>query len=120
MYSTTLTIHPSIVRSDILSNFNDIAPVRLLKHCTTHWLSLEHALTCLLVLWPALFAYFDRKSETGNERVQRITKKLASVETKLYASFVCYTLKSLNSFNVISDNIYQDWHHAVRRPQVAA
>ena len=40
--------------ADVLSDFDDIAPAKVLKHCTTRWLSLERALTRLLALWPAL------------------------------------------------------------------
>ena len=85
--------------SDVLSDFEDIAPVRVLKHCTTRWLSLERATARLITLWPALNAYFDREAETGNERVKKIAELLGKVETKLYAHFVSFALKPLNGFN---------------------
>ena len=36
--------------SMVLDDFDGIAPVRVLKHCTTRWLSLERALNRLLIL----------------------------------------------------------------------
>ena len=43
---------------------------------------------------------FDRESETGNERVQRIAEHLGKVETKLYVHFVSFALGPLTEFNV--------------------
>ena len=83
--------------AEVLEDFEDILPVHILKHCTTRWLSLEKAIKRLLLLWPALHAYFDRQSEgNANERVRRISKFLSSVQTKLFVAFV---LRPLNSFN---------------------
>ena len=45
--------------SKVLDDFDNIAPVRVLKHCTTRWLSLGRAPSRLLLLWPVIFAYFD-------------------------------------------------------------
>lgn len=87
--------------ADVLADFEGIAPVRVIKHCTTRWLSLERALNCLILLWPALHAYFDRESETGNERVRNVADKLRSLETKFYALFALFALKPLNSFNLV-------------------
>eukprot|EP00117_Sycon_ciliatum_P019217 scpid92565/ scgid17493/ Zinc finger protein 862 len=86
--------------SDVLADFEDIAPMRVLKHCTTRWLSLERATTQLLALWPALHTYFDREAETGNERMKRIAELLGRAETKLYVNFVSFALKPLNAFNM--------------------
>ena len=41
--------------------FSEIKPLRVLKHCTTRWLSLQRCIKRLLEQWPALFAYFDRQ-----------------------------------------------------------
>ena len=84
----------------ILQNFDGIAPVRVLKHCSTRWLSLERAVKRLLLLWPALFTYFDRESDKSDkQRVKRIVKALSKVETKLYCQFVSFALRPLNSFS---------------------
>lgn len=69
-------------------DFHDIAAVRVLKHCTTRWLRLERAVNRLLLLWPALFAYFDRLSEKPNARIKRVAKILGNVETKICCQFL--------------------------------
>ena len=88
--------------SIVLDDFDGIAPVRVLKHCTTRWLSLERALNRLLYLWPALFAYFDREADrsTDKARVRRVLSYLGKVEVKLYCLFVLFALKPLNAFNI--------------------
>ena len=84
----------------MLSDFDGIVPMRVLKHCTTRWLSLERAVKRLIDLWPVLHAYFDRESEgRSNERVRRVAALLASVETKLFVYFIAFALRPLNSFN---------------------
>ena len=45
----------------VLNDFYGIAPVRVLKHCTTRCLSLKRALNRLLLLWPAPFTYLTVK-----------------------------------------------------------
>ena len=44
---------------EVLADFSDIAHVRVLKHCTTRWLTLDRAVQYLIAMWPALHAYFD-------------------------------------------------------------
>ena len=61
----------------ILLEFSYIKPLRVLKHCTTRWLSLERCLKRLLEQWPALHCDQTAKSEPDNERVQRVAKKAA-------------------------------------------
>ena len=64
--------------NEIRIEFDDIKPLRILKHSTTRWLSLERCLKRLIQQWPALYCYFDRiaESEYGNDRVQRVAKQL--------------------------------------------
>jgi hypothetical protein len=64
--------------SRIKLEFTDIAPLRVLSHCTTWWLSLDHCLKRLIDQWPDLYCSFDRlvDVEKGNDRVQRIAKQL--------------------------------------------
>ena len=86
--------------SIVVKDFDGIAPVRVLKHCSTRWLSLERAVNRLLQLWPALFAYFDREGDKSDrDRVKRVSKAMSKVETKLYCQFVAFALKPLNAFN---------------------
>ena len=88
--------------SIILQEFDGIAPVWVLKHCSTRWLSLERAIKRLLILWPA---HFDREiGKSDKERVKRVAKALSNVETKLYCQFVSFALKPLNCLNVASSS----------------
>ena len=88
--------------SKVLDDFDGIAPVKVLKHCSTKWLSLERALKRLLLLWPALYAYFDSEVDksTDKARVKRVSLSLGKVETKLYCHFVIFAMKPLNIFNI--------------------
>ena len=85
----------------VLKDFDGIAPLRVLKHCSTRWVSLERALGRLLLLWPALFAYCDREADksTDKARVKHVALSLRKVETKLYCHFVAFALRPLNAFN---------------------
>ena len=86
--------------SILLKDFDGIAPVRVLKHCSTRWLSLERAVNRLLFLWPALFAYFDRETDRSDKDcVKRVATAMRKVETKLYGQFVAFAKKPLNKFN---------------------
>lgn len=89
--------------SVVLKDFDGIAPLHVLKHCSTWWLSLERAVKRLLLLWPALYAYFYRETviaKSDKERVKRVTKALRSIETRFFCQFLSFALKPLNSFNV--------------------
>ena len=85
----------------VLKDFDGIAPARVLKHCSTRWLSLERAVNRLLQLWPALYAYFNREIDnTDEDRVRQVKKALGNLEMKLLCKFVSFALKPLNRFNV--------------------
>ena len=87
--------------SAIREEFSDIAPLRILKHCTTWWLSLERCVKRLLDQWPALHAYFDKEGESNrNARLQRIAKHLKNPEVKLLCHFVSYALKGFSRFSL--------------------
>ena len=82
----------------VRDNFEGIAPISIIKHCSTRWLSLERAVKRLLTLWPALRAYFDHEKDT-TDRAQRVADMLMKVETKLWCHFISFALKPLNTFN---------------------
>ena len=83
----------------VLQDFEGIAPLSVIKHCSSRWLSLEKAVRRLITLWPALLAYFDR--ERGiNERARRVADALMDYDTKLWCYFVAFALKPLNAFNI--------------------
>ena len=84
--------------AEVVKDVEEIAPLNIVKHCSTRWLSLERAVKRLLALWPALRAYFDR--ERGiNACASRVADALMSIEVKLWFHFVAFALKPLNSFN---------------------
>ena len=88
---------------DVLKEFDNIRALRVLKHCTTRWLSLLHCLDHLLEQWPAHYAYFDHQDEIepSNSRVQRVATSLRSVEAKLVCTFVASVLRPMNKFNTV-------------------
>ena len=63
---------------DILAEFSEIKPLKVLKHCTTPRLSLQHCIRRLLEQWPTLFAYFDRQVdiEPANDQVCRVASHM--------------------------------------------
>ena len=81
---------------EVLEEFEGIAPLSIVKHCPTRWLSLERAVRRLLTLWPALRAYFDRERGT-NAHAARVADALMSTETKLWFQFVAFALNSFNT-----------------------
>ena len=78
--------------ADIEAEFEDIKPLKFLKHCTTRWLSLERCIRRLIDKWPALYAYFDREvnDSDDSERVCRVDKQLKDTLTKLLCHFVSF------------------------------
>ena len=91
-YTEFITIH---------EGFSDILPLRVLKHCTTRWLSLERCVRRMLDQWSALYAYFDREAENDRStRVQRIATHLRNPEVKLLCHFVSYAMKGFNKFSL--------------------
>ena len=87
--------------AEIQKDFDEIAPLKVLKHCSTRWLSLERCVKRLIYQWQPILTYFDRESGyTSNERVQRVFRHLSSIETKLFCHFVLYALKPLNNFSL--------------------
>ena len=81
--------------SEIQAEFEDIRPLRVLKHSTTRWLSLLRCLKRLLDQWPALHSYFDRQAEEepNDGCVQRVATSLKSFEVKLICLFALFALQ---------------------------
>ena len=89
--------------SEMQAEFEEIKPLRVLKHSTTRWLSLLRCLKRLLKQWPALHAYFDRlvEKERNNDRARRVADSLRSLEVKLICRFVLFALQPLNKFTTV-------------------
>ena len=81
--------------------FTDTDALKILKHCSTRWLSLQDCITRFLQQWPALQSYFA--SHSDNEKpgcVQRCNTYLHNKEMHLYYLFLDYILPVLNEFNI--------------------
>ena len=61
--------------------FTDIEHMQLLKHCQTRWLSLQRAVTRILLQYPALLAYFASHDEV--ERPGRMKRTHAWLHAPL-------------------------------------
>ena len=85
---------------EIQADFEDIKPLKFLKHSTTRWLSLERCVKRLIEKWPALYAYFDREASSGTniERAEKIAKQPKDPLIKLLCHFIAFALKPLNKF----------------------
>ena len=60
--------------------FNDVEPLKILKHCSTRWLSLQKCVLRLLdhCDWPALLSYFRSHQDVETAgRVKRAADYLA-------------------------------------------
>ena len=53
--------------ADIEAEFEDIKPLKFLKHYTTHWLSLERCIKRIIDKWPALYAYFNHEANDTDD-----------------------------------------------------
>ena len=82
--------------------FCDVAPLKILKHANTHWLSLDKCINRFLQQWSALLSYFESHEDRERPgRVKRCADYLASVEMKAYFMFLSFILEPLNAFNTI-------------------
>ena len=82
--------------------FTDTDPMKILKHCSTRWLSLERCVQRTLQQWPALKSYFQSHPDCEKPgRVNRCMQLLVSDEMWLYLAFLEFVLPILNDFNVM-------------------
>ncbi|XP_061162630.1 uncharacterized protein LOC133171854 [Saccostrea echinata] len=95
--------HHSALRKETYKeylDFCDVDPSKLLKHCSTRWLSLEKCVKRLLHHWPALTSYFNSHSDVEKPgRVKRVAELLRSHEMRMTFHFLGYVLEPLNEFN---------------------
>ncbi|XP_056003345.1 uncharacterized protein LOC125662754 isoform X2 [Ostrea edulis] len=76
--------------------------MKILKHCSTRWLSLERCVQRTLQRWPALKSYFQSHAECEKPgRINRCMEVLISDEMWLYFAFLEFVLPILNDFNVM-------------------
>ncbi|XP_062610502.1 uncharacterized protein LOC134272272 [Saccostrea cucullata] len=82
--------------------FTDIEPLKILKHSSTRWLSLEKCVGRFLHHWPALKSYFSSHDDVEKPgRVKRCAAYLNDHEMYMYFSFLSFILHPLNEFNTI-------------------
>lgn len=81
-------------------DFTETEPLKILKHCSTRWLSLQKCVTRLLQQWPALQSYFSSHDDVERPgRVQKVRDFLTDPEMFLYYNFLSFVLPILNEFN---------------------
>ena len=79
--------------------FCEVELLKILKHVTTRWLSLQKCVIRVLHHWPALNSYFNSHEDVEKEgRVKRVAAAL-NMEMKLYYLFLSFILGPLNEFN---------------------
>ncbi|XP_069124894.1 uncharacterized protein [Argopecten irradians] len=82
------------------TEFCDVEPTKILKHCSTRWLSLEKCVKRPLDHWPALQSYFNSHDDVERPgRIKRIAGHLSSPEMMMYYLFLSFILEPLNEFN---------------------
>jgi len=82
--------------------FCDVAPLKILKHASTRWLSLEKCVNRFLQQWQALLSYFESHEDDERPgRIKRCADNLASVGMKAHFMFPSFILEPLNAFNTI-------------------
>jgi hypothetical protein len=80
--------------------FTDTQPLKIVKHCSTRWLSLQKCVGRLLHHWPALTSYFQSHNDVEKPgRVKRTAELLSDTKMKLTYPFLDYILVPLNEFN---------------------
>lgn len=83
--------------------FTVVESLKIQKHCTTRWLSLEKCVKRTLQQWPALQSYFasHKHVERAGGRVKKIADLLGNPEVRLYILFLDFILTPLNEFNTL-------------------
>ena len=83
-------------------DFCEVDPLKILKHCSTRWLSLLKCIGRTLHQWAALQSYFTSHADSERPgRVRRIQRLLSNPDVKLHFYFAKFLLKPLADFNVM-------------------
>ena len=83
--------------------FVDVNKEKILKHCTTRWLSLEKAVARTLSQWPALLSYFGSHEDAGKRtsKAGRILQMMQDPLMKHSMSFVLSVIPDFTGFNLL-------------------
>ena len=79
--------------------FTDTDQLKLLRYCTTRWLSLHTCIQRMLNQWPALQAYFNSYEDETSVKVRDLADYLNDPEIKFDFLFLSAALKPLVTFN---------------------
>ena len=96
--------HKSAKRSEIYIEFLEftmVESVKILKYCSTRWLSLLTCIQRMLSQWPSLQSYFASHEDVEKRgRVKECHAKLENLKMKCFYYFLSFTLRLLADFNV--------------------
>ena len=83
--------------------FVDVNAEKILKHCTTRWVSLEKAVTGTLSQWPVLLSYFGSHEDAGKRTstAERILQMMRYPLMKQSMSFVLGVIPDFTGFNLL-------------------
>ena len=91
--------HKSAKRSEIYKEFQEFTLVeseKILKYCSTRWLSLLTCIQRMLSQWPVLQSYFASHEDVEKRgRVKECHAQLDNLEMKCYYYFLSFALKPL-------------------------
>ncbi|XP_042610129.1 uncharacterized protein LOC122143633 [Cyprinus carpio] len=81
--------------------FTDSDSLKLLRYCSTRWLSLLSCIERVLNQWAALQAYFNsHEGLETNTKIRDLSKHLNDPLIKAYFKFLSVALKPLSDFNI--------------------
>ncbi|XP_067949658.1 uncharacterized protein [Watersipora subatra] len=85
--------------------YPDLEYKRMLKHCSTRWLSIRPCLERLLVFYEPIMKYFiDCKEAEKRGKAKNIKEILTDPVTKPLLFFLSDTLKTVDKYNVLFQN----------------
>lgn len=73
--------------------------LKLLRYCSTRWLSLHTCIERVLNQWAALQAYFNSHEDERSVKIRNLAGYLDDPEIKFYFLFLSAALKPLVAFN---------------------
>ena len=79
--------------------FTGTDKLKMLRYCTTRWLSLHTCIQRMLNQWPALQAYFNSYEDETSVKVKDLADYLNDPEIKFDFLFLSAALKPLVAFN---------------------
>lgn len=95
--------HHSAKRKEQYSEFlefTEVEPLKILKHSTTRWLSLQKVVSRTLHHWDALSSYFNSHDQVESDgKIHRLAHLLKNPEVKMYFYYLEFILVPLNDFN---------------------